>query len=112
MLSTLDGVAYLERVTCDSPKNVRKAKRAIRKAFDYQKDNRGYTLIEVGATCPTNWGMDPHQAMEWMQENMLPYYPLGVYKDVVAEGFENAAEAAYDRAKGCPMVTGSDKDGE
>lgn len=112
LLSTLDGVAYLERVCTDSPKNVRKAKKAIRKAFEYQADRRGYTLIEVVATCPTNWGMDPNQAMEWMRENMLPYYPLGVYKDVVAEGFENAAEAAFDRAKGCPMVADYGKDGE
>lgn len=112
LLSTLDGVAYLERVCADSPKDVRKAKKAIRKAFQYQQEKRGYTLIEVVATCPTNWGMDPMQAIEWMRENMLPYYPLGVYKDVVADGFENAAEAAFDRAKGCPMVADFGKDGE
>ncbi len=110
LLSSLDGVAYLERVCVDSPKNIRKAKKAIRKAFNYQMDGRGYSLVEVVSTCPTNWGMDPIQATEWMRENMLPYYPLGVYKDVVADGFENAAEAAYARADKCPMVTG--KDGE
>ncbi len=112
LLSTLDGVAYLERVCADSPKNVRKAKKAIRKAFQYQQEKRGYTLVEVVATCPTNWGMDPTQAIGWMQENMLPYYPLGVYKDVVADGFENAAEAAFARAEGCPMVADYGKDGE
>lgn len=112
LLSSLDGVAYLERVCVDSPKNVRKAKRAIRKAFDYQMEGRGYTLVEVVSTCPTNWGMNPEEAVEWLQDNMLPYYPLGVYKDVVAEGFESAAEAAFDRAKACPMVASAGKDGE
>lgn len=112
LLSSLDGVAYLERVCVDSPKNVRKAKKAIRKAFGYQMDKAGYSLIEVVSTCPTNWGMTPMGAIEWMRENMLPYYPLGVYKDVRAEGYENAAEAAYARAAECPMVCGGGKDGE
>lgn len=104
LLSSLDGVAYLERVTVDSPKNVRKAKKAIKKAFETQRDGLGYSLVEVVATCPTNWGMTPQQAFAWMRENMLPYYPLGVYKDVVADGFANAAEAAAARAADCPIA--------
>lgn len=104
LLSSLDGVAYLERVCADTPKNIRKAKKAIRKAFTNQIDGVGYSLVEVVSTCPTNWGMTPEAANEWLRENMLPYYPLGVYKDVQAEGYANAAEAAYDRAKNCPMV--------
>ncbi len=104
LLSTLDGVAYLERVTVDSPKNVRKAKKAIKKAFETQRDGLGYSLVEVVATCPTNWGMTPQQAFAWMRENMLPYYPLGVYKDVVADGFANAAEAASARSAECPIA--------
>ncbi len=104
LLSSLDGVAYLERVTVDSPKNVRKAKKAIKKAFETQRDGLGYSLIEVVATCPTNWGMTPQQAFAWMRENMLPYYPLGVYKDVVADGYANAAEAAAARAADCPIA--------
>ncbi|HIS41132.1 MAG TPA: 2-oxoglutarate oxidoreductase [Candidatus Aphodovivens avistercoris] len=104
MLSTLDGVAYLERVTVDTPKNVRKAKKAIKKAFQNQVDGVGYSLVEVVSTCPTNWGMTPQAAFDWMRENMLPYYPLGVYKDVVAEGFANAAEAAAARAADCPIA--------
>ena len=104
MLSTLDGVAYLERVTVDSPKNVRKAKKAIKKAFETQRDGLGYSLVEVVATCPTNWGMTPQQAFAWMRENMLPYYPLGVYKDVVADGYANAAEAASARSAECPIA--------
>ncbi len=104
LLSSLDGVAYLERVTVDSPKNVRKAKKAIKKAFQYQVDGIGYTLVEVVATCPTNWGLTPQDSFAWMRENMLPYYPLGVYKDVVADGFANAAEAAASRAADCPIA--------
>ncbi len=104
LLSALDGVAYLERVTVDSPKNVRKAKKAIKKAFETQRDGLGYSLVEVVATCPTNWGMTPQQAFAWMRENMLPYYPLGVYKDVVADGYANAAEAAAARAADCPIA--------
>ena len=102
LLSSLDGVAYLERVTVDSPKNVRKAKKAIKKAFQYQVDGIGYSLVEVVATCPTNWGLTPQDAFAWMRENMLPYYPLGVYKDVVADGYANAAEAAAARAAAGP----------
>ena len=104
LLSSLDGVAYAERVTCDNPKEVRKAKKAIKKAFQYQMEGRGYTIVEVVGTCSTNWGMTPQASFEWMRQNMLPYYPLGVYRDVVAEGFENAAQAAFDRAKDVPIV--------
>jgi len=81
MLSTLDGVALCQRVTVDSVKNVNIARRAIKKAFEYQKAGKGYTIVEVVSTCPTNWGLSPVEALRWMQENMLPYYPLGVYKD-------------------------------
>jgi 2-oxoglutarate ferredoxin oxidoreductase subunit beta len=84
LLSTLDGVALAQRVTVDSPKNVRAAKKAVRKAFEYQIEGLGYTIIEVLATCPTNWGLTPTAAFGWLRDNMLPYYPLGVYKDVKA----------------------------
>lgn len=110
LLSSLDGPAYLERVCVDSPKNVRNAKRAIKKAFQNQVDGVGYSLIEVVSTCPTNWGMTPQKAFEWMRENMLPYYPLGVYRDVVADGYANAREAAAARAADCPIAC--KKDGE
>ncbi len=104
LLSSLDGVAYIERVTVDKPANVRKAKKAIKKAFQTQIEGRGYSMVEVVSTCPTNWGMTPQEAFGWMNENMLPYYPLGVYKDVVADGYENAAEAARARAAACPIA--------
>ena len=104
LLSSLDGVAYLERVTVDCPKNVRKAKKSIMKAFRNQVDVVGYSLVEVVSTCPTNWGLTPQDSFDWMRENMLPYYPLGVYKDVVADGFANAAEAAAARNADCPVA--------
>ena len=81
MLSTLDGPEYLERVTVNSVKAVKNAKKAIKKAFQNQVDGKGFSLIEVVSTCPTNWGMTPQKALEWIDEKMLPYYPLGVYKD-------------------------------
>ncbi len=85
LLSTLDGVALAQRVTVDSVRNVRAAKKAIRKAFDNQVNGRGYSIIEILSTCPTNWGLTPNEALDWMRENMLPYYPLGVYKDKYPE---------------------------
>lgn len=112
LLSSLDGPAYIERVTVDTPANIRKAKKAIKKAFQNQIDGVGYSFIEVVATCPTNWGMSPQEAFEWMRTNMLPYYPLGVYKDVVAEGYQNVAEAAAARAVDCPIASGSEGAGD
>ena len=104
LLSTLDGPAYLERVCCDTPAHVRQAKKAIKKGFQNQIDGVGYSLIEVVSTCPTNWGMTPQDAFEWMRENMLPYYPLGVYRDVLAEGYKSVAEAALERAGECKIA--------
>ena len=86
MLSTLDGVALAQRVTVDCVKNVNIAKKAIRKAFENQIEGRGYSIVEVLSTCPTNWGLTPNEALQWLRDNMIPYYPLGVYKDVTAEG--------------------------
>ena len=81
MFATIEGVAYLERVSVNNPKNYLKAKKAIKKAFQYQKEKRGFTMIEVVSTCPVNWGMKPVDAMKWLEKEMLPVYPLGVYKD-------------------------------
>ena len=81
MLSKVDGATYLERVAVNNVKNVRAAKKAILKAFRNQLEGKGFSLIEVISTCPTNWGMTPQKALEWVDTNMIPYYPLGVYKD-------------------------------
>jgi 2-oxoglutarate ferredoxin oxidoreductase subunit beta len=85
MLATIDGAAYIERVTVTSPANVMRAKSAIKKAFEYQLERRGFTMVEVLSTCPTNWGLTPVKALEWLNENMIPVFPLGVYKDITRE---------------------------
>ncbi len=81
MLSALEGPEYLERVAVNNVKNVKNAKKAIKKAFQNQIDGKGFSLVEVLSSCPTNWGMTPQKALEWIDEKMIPYYPLGVYKD-------------------------------
>jgi 2-oxoglutarate ferredoxin oxidoreductase subunit beta len=81
MLAQLEGPEYLERVAVNNVKNIRNAKRAIQKAFENQINNKGFSLVEVISTCPTNWGKTPQQALAWVDEAMIPYYPLGVYKD-------------------------------
>ena len=85
MLATLDGPSYIERVTVDTIPHIKAAKKAIKKAFQNQLDGKGFSLVEVVSTCPTNWGMSPTESFEWMRENMLPQYPLGVYKDIDAK---------------------------
>lgn len=85
MLSTLDGVALAQRVTVDSVPHVKEAKKAIQKAFQNQLDHKGFSIVEVLSTCPTNWGLTPIEAMQWLRDNMIPYYPLGVYKDKDAQ---------------------------
>ena len=81
MLSQLDGPEYLERVAVNSVRNIKNAKKAIKKAFENQVNKKGFSLVEVVSTCPTNWGLTPEKALEWVDEKMIPYYPLGVYKD-------------------------------
>ena len=89
LLSELDGAEYLERVTVNSVPHIRAAKKAIRKAFENQLAGRGFSLVEVLSSCPTNWGMTPEKALAWIDEKMIPYYPLGVYKDRSAKGAED-----------------------
>ncbi len=94
MLATLTGTAYIERVAVDTPAHVRAAKKAVKKAFRYQIEGKGFSLVEVLSTCPTNWGLSPTEAIGWLQKNMIPYYPLGVYKDRYAEkGGKEEAQA-------------------
>ena len=82
MLSTLRGAAYIERVSVTTPAQIARAKRAIKKAFEIQIQGLGFTMIEVLSTCPTNWGMTPVEALGWLNENMIPAFPLGVFRDV------------------------------
>lgn len=85
MLSQVEGASYLERVAVNNVKNVKNAKKAILKAFRNQIEGKGFSLIEVLSTCPTNWGLNPKDALKWLDENMETYYPLGVYKDKYKE---------------------------
>ncbi len=80
MLSTIDGAVFVERCALNTPANIRKAKKAIEKAFDIQQKGLGFTFVELLSTCPTNWGLTPVKSMEWLGENMIPYYPLGNFK--------------------------------
>ncbi len=86
MLSTLSGVAYAERVAVNNVPNIRKAKAAIKKALTAQIEKKGFSIVEVLSGCPTNWGMTPLEALKWIDDKMIPYYPLGVYKDVTEKG--------------------------
>ncbi|MBQ4600733.1 MAG: 2-oxoglutarate oxidoreductase [Oscillospiraceae bacterium] len=89
LLSALDAPEYIERVAVNNVKNVRNAKKAIKKAFQNQIEGKGFSLVEVVSSCPTNWGMTPSKALEWVEEKMIPYYPLGVYRDKSAEKKED-----------------------
>ncbi len=82
MLATLDGPAYIARVSTHDVKHIMDAKKAIKKAFEIQALGKGFTLIEVLSTCPTNWGMTPKEALNWLATAMIPQYPLGVKKEV------------------------------
>jgi 2-oxoglutarate ferredoxin oxidoreductase subunit beta len=91
LLSALDGPAYIARVTVTNPRRIREATRAIRKAFRAQIDGLGFSLVEVLSTCPTRWGMSPGKAITWLEETMIPYYPLKEF--VVAEPLRESHDA-------------------
>ena len=84
MLAALETPGYIVRQTLTQPKYINRAKKAIKKAFTYQLENRCFSLVELVSTCPTNWGMTPMESLEFIKERMIPYYPLGDYR--VAEG--------------------------
>ncbi|MCL2100065.1 MAG: thiamine pyrophosphate-dependent enzyme [Oscillospiraceae bacterium] len=86
MLATVDGVYYAERVSADSTKNINAAKRAVKKAFGYQLEKKGFTIVEVLSNCPTYWGKTPAESLDWIRTDLIPYYPLGVYKDQGVKG--------------------------
>ena len=85
IIATLGGTAYSARESLNTVANIRKAKKAIRRAFEMQTENRGFGFVELLATCPTNWRMDSVTANERDETEMIPYFPLGVYKDVTTE---------------------------
>ena len=92
LLSSLDGAAYVVRRSLHDPKNIRMAKKAIRTAFEVQKQGLGFSMVELLSTCPTNWGMTPANARVWLAEHMVPYYPIG--------DFKVSSSIAYDKPKG------------
>ncbi len=80
LLATLNGAAYIARVSVHTPKNVLQAKKAIKKAFETQMKGLGYSLVEVLSQCPTIWRLSPKEALNWVEKEMIPYYPLGEFK--------------------------------
>jgi 2-oxoglutarate/2-oxoacid ferredoxin oxidoreductase subunit beta len=80
LLSTLDGAAFVERVSVHDIKNIMNAKKAIKKAFQVQMAGKGFSIVEVLSSCPTNWGLKPSDSLKWISENMVPEYPIGNFK--------------------------------
>lgn len=80
LLATVPGARSVERVSLHNPANIKKTKKAIKNAFQNQIDGKGFSIVEVLSTCPTNWGKTPVDALKWLEENMIPYYPLGVFR--------------------------------
>jgi 2-oxoglutarate ferredoxin oxidoreductase subunit beta len=85
MLATLEGPSYIERVSTHDIKNIVNTKKAIKKAFRMQLEGKPFTFVEVLSTCPTNWGMDPAESLEWIKSDMIPHYKLGIFKDAERE---------------------------
>jgi len=81
LLSSMEGPVYLERVSVDKPAGVVKTKKAIKRAFEYQLEGRGFTLVEILSQCPTDWHMTPLQAIDKVRKDLIPYYPLGIYRE-------------------------------
>jgi 2-oxoglutarate ferredoxin oxidoreductase subunit beta len=80
MLSTLEGAVFVERVSTHDVKNIMNAKKAIKKAIQVQRANLGFGIVEILSSCPTNWGMNPVDALGWIKDKMVPFYPLGNFK--------------------------------
>jgi 2-oxoglutarate ferredoxin oxidoreductase subunit beta len=80
LLASLRTPAFIERVAVHTPQHVVKARRVLKTAFELQRDNKCFTFVEVLSTCPTNWGMTPFEATRWLQETMVPYYPVQNFK--------------------------------
>ncbi len=87
IMSQIDGAVYVERVTVSTPADIRKAKKAIEKAFEIQEKKLGFAFVEILSTCPTNWGLGPVESLAWLRESMIPYYPVKQFK-CIEEGQE------------------------
>ena len=80
LLSTLQGAVFVERVSMHDIKNILNAKKMIKKAFQVQMAGKGFSIVEILSSCPTNWGLSPIESLEWIKGNMVPFYPLGNFK--------------------------------
>lgn len=80
ILATIEGSAYVARCSAHNPKHVIQAEKAIKKAFHTQMEGKGFSIVEILSTCPTNWRMSPVEATRWLEKNMIPYFPLGEFK--------------------------------
>jgi 2-oxoglutarate ferredoxin oxidoreductase subunit beta len=87
MLATLEGVAYSARVALHSPKHVNRAKKAVKKAFEMQMDDMGFSMVELLSTCNTNWRVSPIEALDVIENEMIPYFPLGEFKERTGKDF-------------------------
>lgn len=85
MLATIHGAVFVERVSLNNPANIRKAKAAFKKCFEVQLKGQGFGIVEVLSTCPTNWGLTPVESLKWLEDNMIPYYPLGNFRNTTEE---------------------------
>jgi len=85
MVALVKGAIYIERTAVNSPANIRKTKKAIRKAFQVQIDGLGFSLVEILSPCPINWRMSPLESWQWIDEEMTKEFPLGVIKDITGE---------------------------
>ncbi len=85
MLATIEGASLIARTSVDSPKNLLKTRSLIEKAFRYQMDNKGFSLVEILSPCPTDWGLSPEDSAKWIRSDMMSVYPLGTLKDKYAE---------------------------
>jgi len=85
ILALVKGTVYIERTAVNSPANIRRTKKAIRKAFQTQIDDLGFSLVEILSPCPTNWRMSPLEAWQWIDKEMIKEFPLGVIKDITGE---------------------------
>ena len=81
LLSGIEGVSFIQRASVDSYKNLSAAKKAVEKAFRYQLEGQGFGFVEILSPCPTDWGMTPKKALEWIRDELIPVFPLGVMKD-------------------------------
>jgi 2-oxoisovalerate ferredoxin oxidoreductase beta subunit len=96
LLSQLDGVSFSARHSLTTPAKINKTKKAIKKALTYQMENKGFSIVEILAQCPTGWKMDPVDSLQWIEENMAPIFPLGTYKDAPHDRLTPPEPALYD----------------